>query len=864
MPDIDTDFDDEQREKVYEYVREHYGHEMVAKIGTFMNMSAKAAFKDVARVMGIPFELSNKLSSLFIIMNDDKTVNFQKCRSEIEELRSVLEQDERMKDVVEITNNLIGTYRQTWVHACGVIIWPDDLTHYLPQQLPPNTVYSPSERNITQYDYNAAKIEDTIGVIKMDFLWLGNLSIIKNTIKIITKRYELEGKTLPKMFQDYNERSVFDPPLDDLHVYESIFQKGNTTGVFQFESDGMKRFLILLKPDTFDDIVSMSALYRPWPMEFIPSFIHRKHGEETISYMYPELYQTISHHYSSATADQEKQKLEEDLKPILESTYGVAVFQEQLMFISQAIAGFSFAQADELRRWIGKKLFAVVQKMKQEFIDRAQEFRSYKKETATWVFEKMIEPAALYSFNKSHSVAYSLVAFQTAYLKTYYPIEFYAALLRANENNVDELSKFINEIKFQWYKILWPDINKSYNHVAAIGSYVRLWFLSIKWVGSEVGETIQQERQKNGDYTDLGDFLTRCQSVINKKSLEWMVKAWALDTLCDRAALLENIDYLLEWTKSSSQMGDGWLFWWTFAQNNLDLKAKHPLKKMDILRLEYEVFKTFLSFHPLDGLYPWIKARWHTMISQCKNRDYEKEKKDYGSFSFVTLVTKVTRAKKKWFFIKVEDSSDNIEFFVKEPLDISEFDLLLIYGYKGKWSPRWKKIIKIDLDTFIAVAQSSGKYNPEETVFEVKKRRLGLLNYSNELPKDQSDYPLITEEQEPTEEPKLEETTRHKVDNSSQNSSPNQGSNSLEDPSKDDHYSQNNQHNHPVAHDITVNSINTIQFDLPHDIQSIKQLQAIIKSYQWTEEVMVGTMKLRLSADGVEEIRRLLWASSRS
>ena len=231
---------------------------------------------------------------------------------------------------------------------------------------------------------------------------------------------------------------------------------------------------MLLKPDRFDDIVSMSALYRPGPMEFIPSFIHRKQGEESIDYMYPELYQVIREQYGQEVAEDEKRKLEEDLKPILGNTYGVAVFQEQLMFMSQRVGGFSFAQADELRRGIGKKLVDLVRKMKEEFIEKAQVYRNYKKETARWVFEKMIEPAALYSFNKSHSVAYSMVALQTAYLKTYYPIKFHAALLRANETNTEELSKFINEIKFQGLDIVGPDVNESYSHVAAIQDTIRL------------------------------------------------------------------------------------------------------------------------------------------------------------------------------------------------------------------------------------------------------------------------------------------------------------------------------------------------------------------------------------------------------
>lgn len=902
MPDIDVDFDDEQRERVFDYVRDHYGKDMVAKIGTFMNMSAKAAFKDVARVMWIPFDVSNRISSYLTILNDDRTVNFRKCREEVDELRATLDGDDHMKQVVDITDNLIGTYRQTWVHACGVIIGPEDLTEYLPQQLAPNTIYGPKEWNVTQYDYNVAKIEDTIGVIKMDFLWLGNLWIIKNCIKILDKKAKISGTPLPAIFQKYMETSVFEPPLDDMLVYETIFQKGNTTWIFQFESEGMKRFLTLLKPDRLDDVVSMSALYRPGPIEFIPSFIHRKQWEETIDYMYPELFWAIKESYGEDVANEEKRKLEEDLKPILANTYGIAVFQEQLMFMSQAIAGFSFAQADELRRWIGKKLVAVVQKMKQEFIEKAQIYRNYKAETATWVFEKMIEPAALYSFNKSHSVAYSLVAFQTAYLKTYYPIEFHAALLRANEMNTDELSKFINEVKFQWLKIFWPDINESYAHVAAIDDAIRLWFLCIKWVGTEVAETMQNERQKNGLFTDLGDFFTRCQSAINKKSLEWLIKAGALDRFSERGALLENIEYLLERAKASSQISDWWLFGGGFGKKTLELKGTRTLDKMKILRLEYEVFKTFISFHPLDGLYPWVKWRGYNMISQFRNWNYDKEQKDFGVFTVVALLTKITRAKKKWFFIKVEDFSDSVEFFVKDPLDLEEFDLLIISWYRGKGSPRRKKIIKANLERLTQVAKDAWKFDPDETVFEVKKRRLGITNVVPEIknsafkiPSEWSDLddlwlevvdtnmldesqldkkllsslgvsPLVSEDSaaewiEELWDSQLEKELEDTISYDSQDGSPDELSDYLEYPSKNKHNDKNSEEKWDIGHDIESEKVSAhglFTFDLPNDIQTIKKLQTLIKIYPWDTELHIGTMKVYTSDVGAEEIRILL------
>ena len=649
---------------------------------------------------------------------------------------------------------------------------------------------------------------------------------------------------------------------------------------------------MLLKPDRFDDIVSMSALYRPGPMEFIPSFIHRKQGEESIDYMYPELYQVIREQYGQEVAEDEKRKLEEDLKPILGNTYGVAVFQEQLMFMSQRVGGFSFAQADELRRGIGKKLVDLVRKMKEEFIEKAQVYRNYKKETARWVFEKMIEPAALYSFNKSHSVAYSMVALQTAYLKTYYPIEFHAALLRANETNTEELSKFINEIKFQGLDIVGPDVNESYSHVAAIQDTIRLWFLCIKGVGSEVSETLQKERQENGNYKDLADFLKRCQSVINKKSLEWLIKSGALDNFMDRGALLENLEYLLERTKASNQISDGGLFGGGFGEQTLDLKAKNPLDSMSKIKLEYDVFRTFVSFHPLDGLYPWVKARGYSMISQFKNRNYDKEQQDFWAFTIVGLVLKVTRARKKWFFIKIEDFSENIEFFVKDPLDIKEFDLLIISWYRGKWSPRWKKIIKVDREKLVQIASGSGKYDLNETMFMVKRRRLGLTSLqseTNSAPVTEAEteelWLEVNDANSPTEMDlqvmeELNETPIAKLDEKEKNSlgdleetwidpigdedqdEPSENfSDSLKNPSENKNNTQNDKNDSDVIHDNswTEKIKNEVpQFELPNDIQTIKKLQQIIMTSSGDNKLRVWGMNISLTDEGLKQITSLL------
>ncbi|MFA7298320.1 MAG: DNA polymerase III subunit alpha [Candidatus Absconditabacterales bacterium] len=486
MPDFDIDFEDTQREKVIQYVTEKYGQEQVSSIGTYMQMASKAAFKDVARVLGVPFEKSNLISGLM----PDKMSLLQAVESKdaSEELKAIYEGDAKVKQAAELSEKLQGNMRQLGMHACGIIIAPDKVTKYSPVQYVNNT-------SVSQYD---GPTLETIGLLKMDFLGLRNLSVIKNCIKIIQKKYEKENKILPEMFARFFEDTSFQPPLEDQLTFQKVFQTGNTTGIFQFESSGMRKFLIKLKTDSINDLVAMNALYRPGPMEFIPNYIARKNGEEPISYMSTELREILVEKYGEEETDKENIRLVEDLAPIMNLTYGIAVYQEQLMFFVQSMAGFSLAEADLLRRGVGKKKKEIIEQLKKEFTKRSKEYRGYKKETAIYVYEKMIEPAAAYSFNKSHSVCYAMIAYQNAYLKAYYPVEFYASLIRSVEEDTDELSIYISEAQNQGITVLPPNINTSFNHVAALGNEVRLGFFCIKGLGLEIGEVIQKERQING------------------------------------------------------------------------------------------------------------------------------------------------------------------------------------------------------------------------------------------------------------------------------------------------------------------------------------------------------------------------------
>lgn len=776
MPDFDIDFEDTLREKVIEYVRNKYWEDKVSSIGTYMQMAPKAAFKDVARVMGIPFEKSNLISSL---MPDKMSMlDAVKAEDTPEELKTIYEGDEKVQKTAEVAAKLEGNMRQLGVHACGIIIAPEKITTYWPIQYIKENIHD----IVCQYDWPTL---ETIGLLKMDFLGLRNLSVIKNCIKIISKKSEKEGTTLDPMFVYFMENMSFLPPIDDEETFKKVFQIGDTTGIFQFESEGMRMFLVKLEADRIDDLVAMNALYRPGPMEFIPNYIARKRWEEPISYMHPELRSELNKKYWEEIAEAENQKLIQDLGPIMNLTYGIAVYQEQLMFLVQSMAWFSLAEADILRRWVGKKKKEVIEQLKKEFVKRCEEYRDYKKETSQYIYEKMIEPAAAYSFNKSHSVCYAMIAYQTAYLKAHYPVEFYAALIRSVEEDTDELSNYINEAQVHGITVLSPNINTSFNHVAAIKKEVRLWFFCIRGLWLEIGEFIQKERQTNGKFSSLEDVLKRCQQVINKKSLEWLIKSWALDEFWDRKTMLENTETLLQWTKSSQQMG-WWLFGMTDIQNTITYKTVHETSFMEKLLMDQEVFKTFVSWNPLDWLYYYIKK--FSFITQFKGKE-----KITWTFIIVWYIKNIQRAKKKWFFVEIEDISGKIEIFMKDTVDFKKNDIVIIHIFKWR-SVSIEKIIRTSRD--LLIQQAGSKYDPTITVIKAKILRL--------------EWTKPPELQKPKWEPVIS----------------------------------------PVKEPIVAQDI----FSIPDNIDKIHKISEIIKIYPGDQKLTIGSKEIFVNKDGAQKI----------
>ncbi len=710
MPDIDTDFEDTQRDKVIHYISDKYGSNKVAHIGTYMKLAAKAAFKDVARVMGMKFTEANNTASMI----SEKTI--QDSIDENKDLQKAIASDTRLQKIIDYAQALEGTVRQTWVHACGMIIAPEDTHNYSVIQHPPKSSSSRDEsRVVSQYEWGT--IED-IGLLKMDLLGLRNLSIIKNTIKILKAKAKTEGKELDPLFQEFMDTMLFHPPLDDEFVYKKIFWKGDTSWVFQFESDGMKNRLKKLKPTEFDDLIAMVSLYRPGPMEFIPNYIDRKHWIEDVKYMQLDLQSILTRTYSKEVADEERKKMEEDLGPLMNMTYGIAVYQEQLMRLSQSIAWFSMAEADKLRKWVGKKIASLIEKIKKEFVTKAMDHRGYKPETATWIYEKMIEPAARYSFNKSHAACYAYISYQTAYLKAHYPTEFHAALLRSVEENTDKLAQFIDEIKLQGYTIQLPWVNTAFEHVSAIDDEIVLGFLSIKGVGSEVAKAIETERLQSWSFTALTDFLKRTKEVLSKKSLESLIVAGALDEFEDRWTLINNIWQILDWTKTLEAWGQsaGLFAATTVEGSDLTLTNTAPLAVLDQLKIERQAFKTFVSWHPLDGLYPYIRAKYG-FASMFK------DKEGYGDFTMLWFIKSISR-NRRWdgFFVKVEDISGEVEFFIKDKLDFKPFMIMSINGYMGRRA-RVDSISVFEIQDLQAKAISSNRYDKAQTVSVVRADR---------------------------------------------------------------------------------------------------------------------------------------------
>ncbi len=705
MPDIDTDFDDEGRQKVIDYVVKKYGRNQVAQIVTYGTMAAKMSIKDVARVMDLPLSQSNflakmvpdkpgiKLGRVFNapLEGHQSLAEKEKLQPDqlelVKKLREIYKEDSQEGAVLREAVKLEGSVRNTGIHAAGIIIAPDDLTDLIPV-----ATSKDSDLLVTQYE---GSVIESAGVIKMDFLGLKNLSILKHALKLIKDNHgidiDLDGL-----------------PLDDPKTYE-LYQNGETNSTFQFESKGMQQHLRALKPDKFGDLIAMNALYRPGPIKYIPNYINRKHGRETIAYDLPEMEEFLS------------------------ETYGITVYQEQVMLLSQKLAGFTKGEADFLRKAMGKKLHAVLDKMKSKFIEgcakNGHDAKVCEKIWTDW------EAFASYAFNKSHSTCYAFVAYQTAYLKAHYPAEYMAAVMTNNLNNIDKLTFHMEESKRMGLSVLGPDVNESgHNFTVNAKGEIRFGLAGLKGVGENAVDNIVAERAENGPFTSVFDFMQRVNlRSVNKKSMECLAMSGAFDCFeqLHRAQyffhpegeLQTGIERLVRFgnqSQASKQQMVGSLFGDTELPE-ISLPAIpdcDPWTLMIRLEKEREVAGIYLSGHPLDSYKFELKYyRFSTirtvndhieeMEAKAKNGDYVKER----SFRIAVYVTeameRISKKGNKYGKLLVQDYSGAKELmlFGDDFLRFSKYLTTgLLLSLQGMVQPR--------------------QYRPEEMEFRIQKIQL--------------------------------------------------------------------------------------------------------------------------------------------
>ncbi|MBI5621883.1 DNA polymerase III subunit alpha [Candidatus Falkowbacteria bacterium] len=624
MPDIDLDFADTRRDEVIRYVEDKYGKDHVAQIVTFGTMAARVAVRDVGRVLNLPYAYCDKIAKLIPIF----TTLDQALKKE-PELREMYEQDPDAKRLIDTAKKLEGVCRHTSTHACGVLITPEPLTEYVPIQY----AASGDETIISQYSLHP--IED-LGLLKMDFLGLKNLTILEQTIEIIEKIHGV------KVDLDHL-------PLEDKKTFR-LLRRAETTGVFQLESSGMKRYLKQLKPTELEDIIAMVSLYRPGPIELIPDFIDRKHGKKTIEYLHPKL------------------------EPILKNTYGVAVYQEQVLRIARDLAGFTLGEADVLRKAVGKKIVTLLKEQKEKFVSGCVK-NGLSKTTAEKIFD-FIEPFARYGFNRAHAACYALIAYQTAYFKANYPVEFMASLLTSDQDNMDRIVIEVGECEQMGIKVLPPDVNESFSTFTAVAESlgtdsprIRFGLLAIKNFGEGVSRAIIHERRERGPYQSFEDLLIRVRSKdLNKKSLESLAKSGALDNLIERNQVIHNIDRILNFVKEINQQQDSAqvsLFSESVAgpQFSLQLESAPAADKQERLVWEKEFLGLYLSDHPYKEFAKELQD--HVIGCHQLTEQFRAGTEAVRIAGVITRMKKVfTRGGEAMLFVRLEDISGSAELIV--------------------------------------------------------------------------------------------------------------------------------------------------------------------------------------------------------
>ncbi len=658
MPDIDVDFTDRRRDEVLNYVKEKYGEDKVAQIITFGTMAARAAIRDAGRALGMSYTFCDQIAKL-IPFNPTQGMKIgwlDKCLENVGELKALYENDPQAKRVIDAARKLEGVARHASVHACGVVISKDPLMDIVPLQ------FSPQDPNavITQFEMHS--IED-LGLLKMDFLGLKNLTIIEDTLRLV---HDLRGEDI----------DISNLPLDDKKTYE-LLQLADTTGVFQFESAGMRRYMKDLRPSELEDLIALVALYRPGPIELIPSYIKRKQGEETITYLHPKL------------------------EPILKPTYGVGVYQEQMMRIARDLAGYTLAEADTLRKAIGKKIKKLLDEQ-QEKLTKGMIANGIDKKTAGAIWE-LFPPFARYGFNRSHAACYALIGFQTAYLKAHYPVEFMTALLNADSGDTDRIAFLVGEAKKAGIEVLPPDIQKSLREFVPDGPNIRFGLLAVKNVGLAIVDAIVDERARGGLFRDMTDFLARVEHKdLNKKSLESLLKAGAFDSLgTERNEGLQNMEEILKFIttarrtradSANSLFGDNHK-----SNSKLVLKAAPPATQAEKLAWEKELMGLYISDHPLRAHEAKIKASLAKSVKDATA--ITNERLHFTVAGIISSIKKIsTKNGQPMVFATLADMHDSMELIVfsdslqKNPVAWQENKVVVVSGRMSARNGEYKMI----------------------------------------------------------------------------------------------------------------------------------------------------------------------------
>ena len=625
MPDIDTDIQDTRRDEVIEYCTRKYGDGRVSNIATFGKMMAKNAVRDVARVLEVPYAEADRLAKMVPDPVQGHHVHLADAIKDVPDLKQEYETNPISKQVIDYASRLEGTIRNHGVHACGVIIAPDDLVKFLPLEV--------SAKGPIAAQFPMTQVEE-LGLLKMDFLGLSNLSVINNALRMIRKVYgnDIDMSTLP---------------LDDEETYK-LLQRAETTGVFQLESAGMKRYLRDLKASSFEDIIAMVALYRPGPMQFIDSFIRRKHGEEPITYLHP------------------------GLENSLKSTYGIMIYQEQFMQISKEWCGFTGGQADTLRKAVGKKKVKLMEQVKPQFIDGAVKVGGATREIAETFWNQLLD-FANYCFNKSHAACYALVAYWTAYLKAHYPDAFMAALMTSDMRWTEKLAPEIAECKRMGLRVLGPDINQSYGDFGIVGGEktIRFGLSGVKNMGkSLIEEIVIPERDKNGPFTSVCDFAKRVDSTkFNKKSWEAAIKTGAFDSFgVSRSDLLYNLEAIQAFGTRSQKDGKSGqmdIFGLMGKAGEIPEPKMEPAptqySEKEQLLWERDLMGLYLSAHPLDKYDLYFDEQTHPMGMVCP----ENQDKTVCIGGIITDVRTILSKKgDKMAFVKIENKTREVEIIV--------------------------------------------------------------------------------------------------------------------------------------------------------------------------------------------------------